>query len=170
MKKSIVYVVFLMLGLGACRVQKGLNYTNNKSGAKQIAQDLDKAKGNSLLPKLKATLADCEVIVRSKKDAQKLYNYSERLHKQYTDQKMVGAKNGQTEILINVLIPGDEVKSEKDRFAGGYIQILDKFTKGIRIYTFRYVKPGNTSGMRYDGLTYVNKRWVFIPKMWRAFR
>jgi hypothetical protein len=170
MKKATVYILLLMLSLGACRAQKGLNYTNNKAGAQQIAQALDKAKDNSLLATLKATLADCEAIMRTKEDAQKLYNYSERLHKHYPDQKMVGAKNGQTEVLINVLVPGDDAKSEKDRFAGGYIQILDKFTKGIRIYTFRYVKPGNTSGMRYDGLTYVNKRWVLIPKMWRAFR
>lgn len=170
MKRAIVYIVLLTLSLGACRAQKGLNYTNNKAGAKQIAQDLDKAKGNSLLPKLKATLADCQAIMKSKEDAQKLYNYSERLHKQYLDEKMIATKSGQTEVLVNVLIPGEDAKSEKNRFAGGYIQILDKFTKGISIYTFRYVKPGSTLGMRYDGLTYVNKRWVFIPKMWRAFR
>ncbi len=170
MKKATLYILLLTLNLGACRAQKGLNYANNKAGVKQIAQALDQAKDNSLLSTLKATLADCEAIMRTKEDAQKLYNYSEHLHKQYSDQKMVGAKNGQTEVLINVLVLGDDAKSEKDRFAGGYIQILDKFTKGISIYTFRYVKPGNTSGMRYDGLTYVNKRWVLIPKMWRAFR
>ncbi|EAY29791.1 hypothetical protein [Microscilla marina] len=169
MKKISLSLIVLIIGLNACRAQKGLNYANTKTGVGQIAEDINKAKNNALVIRLKATLADCQAIMKTKADAQKLYEYSESLHKKYANEKMIKAKDGQTDVLVSVLILGNESKSEKDRFARGYIQILDKFTRGIRIYTFRYVRPGSSSGMRYDGLTYVNNKWVFIPKMWRAF-
>lgn len=169
MPAHISFVLLLMVVLSSCRVQKGVNYPNTKTGVRKIANALNKTDDNALVKRFRATLEDCQAIMKSGEDAKKLYDYSEGLYGKLPDSKLISVKKSQTEVLVSILVPGNDAKSEKDRFAGGYIKILDKFKEGISIYTFRYVRPGRSSGMRYDGLTYINKKWVFIPKMWRAF-
>lgn len=55
-----------------------------------------------------------------------------------------------------------------DQFPGGYKKILPYFVSNHPIVRFKFVKPGETRGMAFDGLTYVNGRWVFMPKPWRS--
>ena len=33
---------------------------------------------------------------------------------------------------------------------------------------FKFVTKGQTAGLAFDGLIYVNNRWVLMPKPWRA--
>lgn len=82
----------------------------------------------------------------------------------------IGPQAGQSELLLGVtttdrLIAG---KPELEEFPGGYRQVLDFLQPGVPIARFRFVAPGATLGMSFDGLVYVNRRWVFIPKPWRA--
>ncbi len=44
------------------------------------------------------------------------------------------------------------------------------FNPAIRFHRFKYVEPGETPRMSYDGLCEVDGKWVFIPKAWRAFK
>jgi hypothetical protein len=34
-------------------------------------------------------------------------------------------------------------------------------------YAFKFVKPGETTGMAFEGLTHVNGKWKLFPKPWR---
>lgn len=60
---------------------------------------------------------------------------------------------------------GEQVLRE---FPGGYKRIRDRFLVDVPIARFKFVKAGESLGMAYDGLIFVNGRWVFMPKPWRA--
>ena len=56
-----------------------------------------------------------------------------------------------------------------DYFPGGYHKVAPMLKDDANIYLFKFVKKGEKSGMRFDGLTFVNNHWVIFPKLWRAF-
>lgn len=60
---------------------------------------------------------------------------------------------------------GDPVLGE---FPGGYKEVLPYIVSDVPIGRFKFVEPGETLGLAFDGLIYVNERWVFMPKPWRA--
>jgi hypothetical protein len=53
-------------------------------------------------------------------------------------------------------------------FPGGYQQVGPHLQPGLTWYRWRYTRPGENSGMAYDGLVHVNGHWVWTPKPWRA--
>jgi hypothetical protein len=82
----------------------------------------------------------------------------------------IGPKPGQTELLYvyattGQLKTGAPVAGE---FPGGYAQVKQYILKDVPIVRFKFVSPGETTGMAYDGLVHVNGRWVFMPKPWRG--
>jgi hypothetical protein len=92
----------------------------------------------------------------------------------YTDRVFnsgtVGPNTGQTELLVvpattSDLIDGKPVLQE---FPGGYEKLLPYLNRDIPIIRFKFVEPGETLGMAFDGLYKVGSRWVLIPKAWRA--
>ncbi len=101
-----------------------------------------------------------EAIAATAEDAMKLRAYVEQVYAQIPSSGSA-AKQGQTEIITR----GPELRD----LPGGYSQQIGHFREGIRIYSFKYVEPGKTSGMAYDGLIPIGNKWVFIPKAWRAF-
>lgn len=71
------------------------------------------------------------------------------------------AKAGQTEILVTGPALAD--------LPGGYGRAVENFAAGVQFYGFKYVAPGETLGMSYDGVFSVDGKWYMIPKAWRAF-
>jgi len=71
------------------------------------------------------------------------------------------AKAGQTEILVTGPALAD--------LPGGYSRAGANFKSGVQFYGFKYVAPGETLGMSYDGVFSVDGKWYMIPKAWRAF-
>ncbi|MBN1637766.1 MAG: hypothetical protein JW866_02275 [Ignavibacteriales bacterium] len=55
-------------------------------------------------------------------------------------------------------------------FPGGYKDITDKLQDSLVIYKFKFVQPGFNTGLSYDGLVYLNGRWVIFPKPWRVLK
>ena len=53
-------------------------------------------------------------------------------------------------------------------FANGWKRFLPYLVPGRMWLGWRYVVPGQALGMAYDGLVRTDKRWVWIPKPWRA--
>ncbi len=87
------------------------------------------------------------------------------------DQIRVMPKPGQTELLLWGATSA-ELKSgggHAGQFPGGYSKVRDALQPDVRLYRFKFVEPGKTSGMAFDGLVHVG-RWVLIPKPWRALR
>jgi hypothetical protein len=60
---------------------------------------------------------------------------------------------------------GDPVLGD---FPGGYKEVLDYFVSDVPIGRFKFVEQGETLGLAFDGLIFVNDHWVFMPKPWRA--
>jgi hypothetical protein len=49
-------------------------------------------------------------------------------------------------------------------------RVAEHLKPGLTLYRFKFVKPGETVGMAYDGLVHVNGHWVMLPKPWAAAR
>lgn len=83
----------------------------------------------------------------------------------------LGPKEGQTELLLHA-VPTSEIKTwtknASDHLPGGYEGIKDTFKDGLTVYAFKFVKPGETLGMAFDGLVFVNGHWRLFPKPWKV--
>ena len=53
-------------------------------------------------------------------------------------------------------------------FPGGYSQIVQHLRPHVPWVCFTFTEPGEVIGMAYDGLVYLDGRWVWFPKPWRA--
>jgi hypothetical protein len=62
------------------------------------------------------------------------------------------------------LLAGDAVLSD---FPGGYKDILPYMIGDHPIVRFKFITSGETLGLAFDGLVFVNDRWVLMPKPWR---
>ena len=82
------------------------------------------------------------------------------------------AKPGQTELRIGgALAENLATDPAANAFiANGWKRFLPHLVPGRMWLGWRYVVPGQALGMAYDGLVRVDKRWVWIPKPWRALR
>ena len=75
---------------------------------------------------------------------------------------------GQTELKL-VFTTTDRLKTDsavRSQFPGGYADVVEQMQRDIPIVAFKFVAPGSSSGRAFDGLVYVNGRWVFMPKPW----
>lgn len=57
-----------------------------------------------------------------------------------------------------------------EHFPGGWKEVAPHLRPGLRIFAFKFVEPGQTLGMAFDGLVRVNGQWRIFPKPWRALR
>lgn len=57
---------------------------------------------------------------------------------------------------------------ETCEFPGGYREILSALLPESLWVHWKYVAPGSSSGMAYDGLTRLDDRWVWFPKPYRV--
>jgi hypothetical protein len=55
-----------------------------------------------------------------------------------------------------------------DEFPGGYKDVLQYFKIDVPIVRFKFIESGETLGLAFDGLMYLNGRWVIMPKPWRS--
>ena len=53
-------------------------------------------------------------------------------------------------------------------FPGGYRTIAPHLTPGLTIYQMIFSAPGESFGVRVDGLIYVNERWRLFPSPWEV--
>lgn len=86
------------------------------------------------------------------------------------DEFAIAPDDGQSEVRID-LTTSDELiagGAALQRFPGGYKAVAAQMKPGIPIAAFAFHAPGADHGMAFDGLAYVNGRWVFIPKPWKA--
>jgi hypothetical protein len=77
---------------------------------------------------------------------------------------------GQTELLVRKATT-EELQAwtgDANEFPGGYKKAAPKLKPGLVFHAFKFVKPGETTGMAYDGLVLVDGRWRIFPKPWRV--
>lgn len=82
----------------------------------------------------------------------------------------IAPKSGQTKLLIwSATIAQLRDGSGSARyFPGGYSKVSSKFSDWVTVICWKFVKPGETIGMAYNGLIRVNGQWRFFPKPWRV--
>ena len=90
-------------------------------------------------------------------DAAKITAYVEKLFASVSEEGLIPSSPDQTDVIVNLDLPG------------GYNRIKGRLKPDVRIYGFKYVAPGQSIGMAYDGLIKVGDDWILIPKLWRAF-
>lgn len=79
---------------------------------------------------------------------------------------VIAPKEGQTELILYKATT-EEIKNQTGQgveFPGGYKDIIDKIKPGQTIYRFKFVEPGETLGMSFDGLVNINGHWTLFPK------
>ncbi len=87
-------------------------------------------------------------------------------------QLVIAGKADQTEIKLSRATT-DELKAgtgNASAFPGGYKTAATLMKSGLTVYAFKFVKPGETLGMAYDGLVWVNNHFVIFPKPWRFLK
>jgi hypothetical protein len=86
---------------------------------------------------------------------------------------VVKPKAGQTAVLAWGAT-SEEIQgwqgNARDHFPGGYQQVAPHLKPGVTLYAFKFVEPGKTLGMAYDGLAFVNGQWRLFPKPFRALQ
>jgi hypothetical protein len=78
-------------------------------------------------------------------------------------------RRGQTEVHA-FATTADAFKSENEfsqQFPGGYRKIAEHLNPSLVWVAFKFVEPGKTSGMAYDGLVWLENRFAWFPKPWR---
>ncbi|HSO33435.1 MAG TPA: hypothetical protein VLT33_12965 [Labilithrix sp.] len=144
-------------------------FPGTEAGAKALLAEFVKPGADTagLSAQLRPTTADYKAIFDP--------TLSAKLEKVYTPQWESGAfvvapKQGQTTVLIDSATVA-ELKSgapASKEFPGGYKMVASHLVGAARLYRFKFVEPGKTLGMAFDGLAHVNGHWVLIPKPWRA--
>lgn len=82
----------------------------------------------------------------------------------------IAPRPGQTEVKVWSATAEDlrAGKGNSREFPGGYARVAEHLAPGAILYRFKFVEPGKDLGVAFDGLAYVNSRWVIIPKPWRV--
>lgn len=144
-------------------------YANSKEGVVRFATDFAKGDRNLILAAL-PTQEETRMICATAADAAMVDRYLEMFRSQIPATGLGQLrKEGQTEIQVMASNSTALLEGRDQILPGGYSQTAKRFRPGLNFYAFRYAKPGESLGMRYDVCVFVNGRLVFIPKMWRAF-
>jgi hypothetical protein len=79
------------------------------------------------------------------------------------------AKPTQTQVLASAAT-AESLRTENPysaEFPGGYRKIADKLNSERIWVRFKFVEPGTSTGMAYDGLVWLDGRWAWFPKPWK---
>jgi len=144
------------------------------------AQDGTEAAATALLKKFMAAGADRVALTKelrpTSEDYAKVFtaDFAKKLEAAqkplWESSPGIGPNAGQTEVLVAKATTEDFQKATAaaKEFPGGYAKLGDKLQPGVTLFRFKFVKPGETIGMAFDGLAFVNGHWRIFPKPWRA--
>jgi hypothetical protein len=126
-----------------------------KNLAEAIRTDLRKAS------QFKPTDQALSAIAATEEGRKKLQAYCETVYNE-VEHAGAPAKPNQTEIIV--------FGPAAEELPGGYNDTREHLKADVKFYGFKYVVPGETSGMSFDGAFEVEGNWYFLPKAYRAFR
>ena len=146
------------------------DYPPTAEGAKALLQEFVKpgADWAALSKPLQPTTSDYATVFEAQTAAkvQAVYDPAWK-----AGQIVIKPNPGQTEVLLDG-VPTAEVRAWTPKAAnilpGGWAKMQGEIKEGLTIYRFKFVEPGKTIGMAYDGLIHVNGQWRVFPKAWRV--
>jgi hypothetical protein len=177
MKKTTLAVIWMTLsaicltacGGGSQTVSE--KYPGTKDGARALLQEFMKpdADRKKLTMELRPTKEDYRAFYADESTAARAETYFDKLWS--GGNAVVAPKEGQTELKL-VSATTEELKNsqgEASEFPGGLVSLAstDNIKPNLTIHAFKFVKPGESMGMAFEGLTHVNGHWRLFPKPWR---
>jgi hypothetical protein len=147
-------------------------YPGTDEGARKLVVEIRTATLPEKVQALRPTTADYRALFKDPFAARAETYYGRTLWDlKPTEAPRPLAKPDQTEVRI-AKATTDEIAAwtpeARSVVPGGYEKIREQFKSGLVVYTWDYVKPGEESGMAFNGLVHVNGHWVFVPKPWRV--
>jgi hypothetical protein len=90
----------------------------------------------------------------------------------WTSSPVIEPGPDQTSMRVNVAmaeeLTGGTTRSRE--FPGGYAEVARAFVPGRVWIAWKFVVPGETLGLAFDGLVYLDGRFAWFPKPWRVIR
>ncbi len=79
-------------------------------------------------------------------------------------------REGQTSLLVTAATAAElQLDTERSRsFPGGYKKAAHLLAPDLVWVAWKYTRPGETMGMAWDGLCWVDDHWAWFPKAWRV--
>ena len=170
---NLVLAAFIVVGLANCDggQSNSAKFPGTKDGAQSLLGKFMKpdADRKKLTMELRPTKEDYRAFYASESIAARAETYYDKLWS--SGNAVVAPKEGQTELKLFSATTEDlrDSKGESADFPGGLKTIaeLDDLKPNQTIYAFKFVKPGESTGMAFEGLTYINGNWRLFPKPWK---
>lgn len=175
MLQRTIFVCFALgaITLAGCKKNDTAEFPPTEAGARALLMRFLKpgADHAALSMQLKPQAGDyakvfvnAEMAKKAEEKYQSLWNM--------VKSRPLAPKAGQTELTL-VSATTDDLKAGKGnarKFPGGYARAASHLRPGLTVYRFKFVKPGESLGMAFDGLYNIDGRWVLMPKPWRVTR
>lgn len=176
MKKTTVtfiWTALIAICLAACGggQQISAKFPGTKDGAKALLQEFMKpgADTKKMTMELRPTKEDYRAFYVDERTADRAEAYFDKLWS--SGNAVVAPKEGQTDLKLFSATTEDlrDSAGESSEFPGGLktLASTDNLKPKLTIYGFKFVKPGESTGMAFEGLTHVNGNWRLFPKAWR---
>jgi len=144
-------------------------FPGTKDGAKALLGEFLKPEADrkKLTMELRPTKEDYRAFYAEEGEAARAEAYYEKLWA--SGEAVIAPKDGQTELrLFSATVKElDNYEGEYAEFPTAMISLANDLKPDLTIYAFKFVKPGEKSGMAYEGLTHINGRWRLFPKPWK---
>ena len=172
---TLLLAVFAAVGLAACGGGQLVSekFPGTKDGAKALLTEFLKpdADRKKMTMDLRPTKEDYRVFYADEATADRAEKFFDKLWS--SGDAVVAPKEGQTELKLfsatteqlGALVP----EGEAAEFPSGMqsLAATNNLKPNQTIYAFKFVKPGETTGMAFEGLTHINGKWRLFPKPWR---
>lgn len=174
MKLKLTALTIFTAFLAACSFgdsPTSAKFPGTKDGAKALVAEFLKpdADRKKMTMDLRPTKEDYRAFYADEATAARAETFFDKMWS--SGDAVVAPKEGQTELILlsatteqlNELVP----EGEAAQFPTGMQSLASNLKPNLTIYAFKFVKPGESTGMAFEGLTHVNGRWRLFPKPWR---
>lgn len=170
---AFITMASIVLCLSGCSGTQKVSqkHPGTKEGAQALLQEFMKpgADIKAMTMELRPTKEDYRAFYVDEATAARAEAFYDKLWS--SGDAAVAPKEGQTELKLASATTEDlrDSTGESSAFPGGLISLAgtDNLKPNLTIYAFKFVKPGETSGMAFEGLTHINGQWRLFPKPWR---
>lgn len=176
MKKNtltFMLTVLITICLTGCGSEQKISekFPGTKDGSKALLQEFMKsgADNKKLTMELRPTKEDYRAFYIDERTASRAETHFDKLWS--GGNAVVAPKEGQTELKLFSATTEElrDSKGESAEFPGGLktLASTDNLKPNLTIYAFKFVKPGESTGMAFEGLAHVNGHWRLFPKPWQ---
>ena len=170
---NLMLAAFIAVGLAGCGggQSSAAKFPGTKDGAKALLAEFMKpdADRKKMTMDLRPTKEDYRAFYADEATAARAETFFDKMWS--SGDAVVAPKEGQTELKLfsatteqlNEVVP----EGEAAQFPTGLQSLASNLKPNLTIYAFKFVKPGESTGMAFEGLTHINGHWRLFPKPWR---